>query len=365
MPTIPQPFVVGTAHPTKSQTVEVERVATNTKVQQMSKIKIGQIGTAHGHASGKLEVYRKSSDYEVVGIVEPDEKLRRAAEKQPTFQGLPWLTVEQLLNVPGLQAVAVETEPRHLLAHAETCVDAGIHVHLDKPAGESLMQFRRILDTATRKHLCLQMGYMFRYHPAVVLMKDLVRKGFLGEPFEAHTVMSKVVDPANRLKHGEYSGGMMFELGCHVIDLVVGVLGKPERVSAFPRKSGPVDDGLVDNMLAVFEYPRATASVRATGLEVEGGSRRHLSVVGTGGTFHIQPLDNPTAIISLAKPCGAYKAGTQTVTFPKYERYLGDAADMARNIRKEAVTEFTAEHDLAVQETVLRASGLPVLESSL
>ena len=258
----------------------------------MPKIKIGQIGTAHGHASGKLEVYRKSSDYEVVGLVVPDEKLRRAAEKQPTFQGLPWLTVEQLLNVPGLQAVVVETEPRHLLAHAETCVDAGKHVHLDKPAGESLMQFRRILDTATRQHLCLQMGYMFRYHTGVVLMKDLVRKGFLGEVFEVHTVMSKVVDPANRLKHGEYSGGMMFELGCHVIDIVVDLLGQPETVT-------------------------------------------------------------------LSKERGKYKKGHQDVPVEPLERYVGDAADFAKVIRGEKTHDWSPMHDLAVQETVLKASGCP------
>src|SRR5579871_3182818 len=117
----------------------------------MPKIKIAQIGTSHGHAVGKMEVFRKSPDFEVVGIVEPDDALRRTAERQAAFQGLPWMSVEQLLNIPGLQAVAVETEPRFLLSHAETCVDAGLHVHLDKPAGESLLQFRRILDTAARK----------------------------------------------------------------------------------------------------------------------------------------------------------------------------------------------------------------------
>ena len=71
----------------------------------MPKIKIGQIGVGHAHAAGKMDVYRKSPEYEVVGVVEPDEKLRRQAEQQATYQGLPWLTVEQLLNVPGLQAV--------------------------------------------------------------------------------------------------------------------------------------------------------------------------------------------------------------------------------------------------------------------
>ena len=68
----------------------------------------GQIGVGHGHAS-KLAVFRRSADYEVVGIVEPDAPLRQRAESQEAFRGLTWLTQEQLLGTPGLQAVLVET----------------------------------------------------------------------------------------------------------------------------------------------------------------------------------------------------------------------------------------------------------------
>jgi predicted dehydrogenase len=326
----------------------------------MPKIKIGQIGTAHGHASGKMDVYRKSDEYEVVGIAEPDEALRRAAERQASFRDLPWMTVEQLLNVPGLQAVAVETEPRHLLAHAEACVDAGKHVHLDKPAGESLLQFRRILDAAARRHLCVQMGYMYRYNPAVVLMKDLLRKGFLGEPFEVHCVMSKVVDPANRLKHGEYAGGMMFELGCHLIDIVVDVLGPPESVTPFKQHAGSQTDSLLDNMLAVFTYSKALATVKTSGLEVDGGSRRHFVICGTEGTLHIQPLDGPKLVrLTLSKDRGKYRKGHQDVAVEGFERYVGDAADFAKVIRGEKMLDWSMMHDLAVQETVLKASGCP------
>lgn len=326
----------------------------------MPKIKIGQIGTAHGHASGKMEVYRKSDDYEVVGIVEPNDTLRRAAERQAAYRDVPWMTVEQLLNVPGLQAVAIETEPRHLLAHAETCIDAGKHIHLDKPAGESLLQFRRILDTAARSHRCVQMGYMYRYNPAVVLMKDLLRKGFLGDPFEVHCVMSKVVDPVNRLRHGEYAGGMMFELGCHLIDIVVDVLGTPETVTSYHQHAGPQQDTLQDNMLAVLAYPRALATVKSSGLEVDGGARRHFVVCGTEGTAHIEPLDSPKVIrLALSKERSKYRKGYQDVPVEGYERYVGDAADFAKVIRGEKMLDWSPMHDLAVQETVLKASGCP------
>ena len=321
------------------------------------KIRIGQIGVAHAHAN-KLAVYRNSPDYEVVGICEPDEQLRKRATTQDPFKDLPWMTQEELLNVPGLQAVLVETEVRRLLDVADVCVSAGKHVHVDKPAGESLPQFARILDLAAKQKLLLQMGYMYRYNPGVVLLREFLKKGWLGDIFEVHTVMSKVVDPASRRELAEYPGGIMFELGCHIIDLVVGVLGKPDHVRAFPRRTSGHDDNLIDNMLAVFEYERATATVRSSAVEIDGGSRRHFVVCGTEGTFHIQPLDNPSARITLSREREGYKTGPQDVTFSKYVRYVDDAADMAKIIRGEKPSDFGPDHDLAVQECVLRASGL-------
>jgi predicted dehydrogenase len=320
-------------------------------------IKIGQIGVGHGHA-GKLSVYRQSADYEVVGIVEPDGDLRKRAETQVAFKGLKWLTREQLLNTRGLQAVLVETRVCDLLDNAEACIAAGKHVSIDKPAGESLPQFRRILDAAGKQKLLVQMGYMYRYNPAVLLMRDMLTKGWLGEVFEVHTVMSKLVDPAGRRELLPYPGGMMFELGCHVIDLVVGILGKPTQITSHAQHISKVDDKLLDNMLAVFDYPKATATVKSSAHEVEGFDRRHLVVCGTEGTFHIQPLDNPSARIALSAARGEYKKGYQDVRFPKFTRYVADAADMAKIIRGEKASDFSSDHDLTVQETLLKASGL-------
>jgi predicted dehydrogenase len=321
-------------------------------------IKIGQIGVGHAHAD-KLAVYRRSPDYEVVGIVEPDAELRGRAGSNRAFKDLPWMTQEQLLNVPGLQAVLVETCVRDLLDVAEACVASGKHVHLDKPAGESLNQFRRILDTAARRNLLVQMGYMFRYNPAVVLLREFLKQGWLGEPFEVGGVISKEIRPDKRRQLAQSRGGMMFELGCHLIDLIVALLGKPKDICAYPLHSSRLDDKLLDNMLAVLTYPRATATVKSSALEVEGFDRRHLVVCGTEGTFHIQPLDDPAARVALSTVRGKYRKGCQDVRFPRYERYVADAADMARIIRGEKKADFSYDHDLAVQETVLKACGLP------
>lgn len=329
------------------------------KVAKTAPIKVAQIGTGHAHAS-KLSVFRASPDYEVIGVAEPDAELRRRAQSQELYRGLPWMTQEELLKLPGLKAVLVETRVRDLLTAAEACVHAGKHVHIDKPAGESLPHLKRILDSAERQKLLVQMGYMFRYNPAVVLLREFLQQGWLGKVFEVHTVMSKVVDPASRRELAEYPGGIMFELGCHVLDLVIGILGNPDSVTPFIQHSSPLDDKLADNMLAVLSYPRATATVKASAQEVDGGERRHLVVCGTEGTFHIQPLDNPSAVVTLSQPRGEYKKGRQELKFPKYVRYVDDAADMARIIRGEKQADFSAEHDMNVQRSLLEAGKLPL-----
>lgn len=324
-----------------------------------ARIRIGQIGVGHAHAT-KLAVWRQSPDYEVVGIVEPDPALRARAESQAAFQGLPWMTREQLLDQPGLQAVLVETEVRRSLDAAEACVAAGKHVHIDKPAGTSLVTLRRVLDTAAEKGLFVQMGYMYRYNPGIVFLRRIVAEGWLGEVFEAHAAMSKAMSPASRRELAAYPGGTLFEFGGYLIDMIYKVLGPAERVVGFTQHAAAADDGLADNGLAVLAYPRALATIRSSGLEVQGERRRHVVVCGTEGTCQVQPLDNPGVTLTLARPRGDYAAGTHEIPMPRYVRHVDDAADMARVIRGEKPTDFPYEHDFAVHRALFQACGLPL-----
>jgi predicted dehydrogenase len=324
------------------------------------RIKIGQIGTAHAHARGKMQTLRKlDREYEVVGIVEPDPSRRQAMKDRPAYKGLKWMTEEQLLNTKGLQAVAVETAKRDLVPTAMRCVNAGMRIHLDKPPGESLSAFRKLLAEATRRGLTVQMGYMFRNNPAFQLCFKAVREGWLGDVFEVHGVISKTISTSKRKELAKYTGGTMFNLGCHLIDSLVTVLGKPENVTAYVRRTRPTQDNLADNQLAVFEYPKATATIRSAVIEVEGGRRRQFVVCGDRGTVDIRPLEPSRLQLALDGPQSQYKKGYQEVKLPPMPgRYDDQLIEFARIIRGELESDYTPSHDLAVHEAVLRASGL-------
>lgn len=319
-------------------------------------IRIGQIGTRHAHAGGQLAALRKCPDFEVLGVVEPDEAQRKKAAASEDYAGVPWLTEEQLLNTPGLQAVAVETDVKELLPTAEKVVNAGLHLHLDKPAGESLEHFKRILDTATEKHRLVKMGYMFRYNPAFEFALKAMREGWLGEVFMIHGEMSKQLSEAERARMLPYPGGSMFELGCHLMDSLVRFLGKPEKVT--PHIIRSKEDRWPDNMLAVLDYPKATVTLRSAMIESQGGPRRQFIVSGDRGTIEIRPLEPPVVKLLLDRPQSTFRKGSQDVAMPNAPRYLADWFDFAKAIRGEKPWEFTPAHDLAVQESVLKASGM-------
>lgn len=337
------------------------------------RIRIGQLGIGHNHGAAKMAALRQLSDqFEVVGVAEPDPEWRRRREGDPAYRGLPWLTEEQLLDVPGLQAVAVETDVPDLVPAAQRCVDAGMHLHLDKPGGESMAPFRALLDTADRKGLAIQMGYMYRHNPAIGLCMQAVREGWLGRVFEVHCVMSRMDGMAYRRWLSQFHGGAMYIFGGHLIDLVVAMLGRPDRVTPYLRRTWADQDALFDNGLAVLEYAHATATVRTAVVEVEGFRRRQMVVCGDRGTCDIRPLEyngsNPLQTVvrlTLADPCGPYAAGCHEFEMPTPKgRYDAQLVELAQVIRGEIPNPYSSEHELIVQQALLDASGVRQPESA-
>ncbi|WP_223869673.1 Gfo/Idh/MocA family protein [Paenibacillus sabuli] len=331
-----------------------------------TRIKIAQIGIGHNHASERMNTLRKLDDvFEVVGVVEDDPRWRAERGHLEAYAGLRWLTEEELLRIPGLQAVAVETDGHELVPTALRCVRAGLHVHLDKPGGESLPLFRELLDEAAARGLTVQLGYMYRSNPAVEFCFKAVREGWLGEIFEVHAVMSRYDGDEYRKWLSGFRGGAFYIFGCHMIDLVVRMLGRPDRILPLSRRTRPETDNLIDSGFAVFEYPKAIATIRTSVIEVEGYSRRHLVVCGDRGTIEIRPLEPPQLRLALDEPRHGYEAGYQDVELPQTGgRYDAQMYEFAAIVRGELDNPYPLEHEWLVQESLLRACGYPVDEPS-
>jgi predicted dehydrogenase len=220
---------------------------------------------------------------------------------------------------------------------------------------------RQLHAEADARGLTIQMGYMLRYNPAFQLLFQLVRDGWLGPITELTAEMGKYGGDAMRRQLSQFAGGGMFELACHLVDATVTVLGKPDRVASFSKQTFPEKDSFADNQLAVLEYPQAIATIRCNHIDPFGFPRRHFHVVGQQGNLQIGPLEPPQARLALDRPRAGYRKGFQDLEFAKTSgRYDDEFRDLARVIRGEQRLAWDSAHDLAVHETLLRASGMQV-----
>ena len=304
-----------------------------------------------------MSALRSLSDlFEVVGLVEPDPERRKSAEKSAIYAGLSILTEEELLSMPNLAAVAVETDIAQSAATALRCLRAGKHVHLDKPGALDHDSFKKMRTEAQERGLTVQMGYMLRYNPAFEFLFRAVREGWLGEITEIDAAMGKLADDRTRSTLRSLPGGGMFELACHVIDAVVTLLGRPDSVHATSTPTWT--DGMKDNQTALLQYAKATAVIRCNHADPFGGPRRRFMVAGTEGVIDIQPLESGKFSLSLTSAREKWKKGTQTVTLPvpqgRYDREFMDLAEIIQGRKK---LFWDASHDISVHETVMLASG--------
>jgi predicted dehydrogenase len=330
-----------------------------------SKIKYAQVGTGHSHASGKMDAVRKLADlYEVVGFAEDDAGAAERAVRSKTYAGLAQMSEKELLARDDVDVVGIETRMEHSAGAAERAIAAGKHIHLDKPGSLVHADFRRFRTAAEERGLTVQMGYMLRYNPAFELLFRAVKSGWLGEILEIDCMMGKLAPAGMRRELAELPGGGMFELACHIVDAVVTVLGKPERVHAFTKRtrgdqSTDPGDAAADNQLAVLEYPKSTATIRCNHADPFGGPRRRFNVAGTKGTMEIMPLESGRLRLMLSEKHEEFAKGDQTLALQVPSgRYDAEFADLAKVVRREKKLAWNAAHDIAVHETVLRAAGI-------
>ncbi|MBG99824.1 MAG: hypothetical protein CMN58_05710 [Solibacterales bacterium] len=321
-----------------------------------TKIRAAVWGIGHGHARGKVETLRRMDDFELVGICEPDPKQSWAHE---TYQGVRSLSEREMLDDDSIRLIAVESDVRNNLnfRYAQKAIEAGKFVHLDKPPGDSLTALQKLLTTATEKNLVVQMGYQWRYHEAMQKAIEAAREGWLGSIYMVRATIDKPLGQDARNYDAAYPGGMMFDLGSHMIDRIVALLGKPKNITSWIRHDSNVPDNLADNTLAVFEYDHALAEVYIAAQRPNGNRYRTFQISGTKGTATVRPFfPNLRVHFDLAHAAGPYKKGSQTIEIEnkRLAPYEPDFSMMASIIRG-GKPDYSVDHDLITQEVLLRA----------
>ena len=327
------------------------------------KVRLAQYGISHDHASGKARVLKESNQVDFAGVFEPSSEVREALGANPVYDEVHWFESKaEILEDESIVGIAAQGRVSQNLTFAREVLELGKHVWLDKPAGDDLNEFRAGLDIACSKGLLLQLGYMFRYNAGFQFILDWANTGKLGDIFSVRARISSGGTTAANWKRwdsrGEHDGGIMFILACHLTDIIVALLGRPERVTPFSRHEGEQFPWFRDNTAAVLEYAKAMAILESTCLEVSSGQSRRLEVYGTRGSAILEPLEPPALRLCLDENRDGYMKGWQTVPVENRPRYVESLRAFVADILGEKTPDRSLDHEFVVQETVLRVAGI-------
>lgn len=306
-----------------------------------------------------MEAFRRHPElYEIVGYAEPDEEWIRRRGALRCYEGIPRLSVEELLK--RSDAILVETEVETILPAAKLCIDAGKPIHLDKPAGEDYAQFAEIIEKARAKNLPVHLGYLYRTNPAVKKVFSLAESGELGEILYVEAAFSAVrsKEYLSYLEH--FRGGNMFIFGSHLIDIVLRLMGEPQRVESYLFRTGADGCKGIDNGTALLHYKNGVSIIRTSAVEVGGWDRRELTVVGTKGTVSICPFEKPV-VHWLAKKTGGegfYDKFAERVELDlpaKFDRYAAFPQEFYDCLTGKPNLPYDYDYELTLQRLLLQA----------
>ena len=344
-------------------------------------MRMAQYGISHDHAHDKARVLQQSAEVEFVGVYEPDQEKIERLGGQDEYAGVHWFaSKDEMLEDESIIGITVEGEIFENLGFAREVVEHGKHVWLDKPAGDNLAAFAEVVNIARQRKLNVQVCYMWRYHPGFRFIMDWATSGRLGAIFSIRGRLSSAPGSADRWKlwesPGVRAGGIMFIMGGHLIDIIASILGRPRQVSRFQRHDAesvssfganqwtPDPPWYYNNTAAIFEYPQAMASLESANMEINSWEARRFEVYGTRGSVIMEPFESrrgsppPSLRLCLDEDRDGFAKGWQTVPLAPDTRYFPGLAALLATIRGEQPPDRTVEHELVVQETLLRAIGL-------
>lgn len=332
----------------------------------MRKIKVAQIGTScNSHGTVVFENIKKQTDiFEIVGYAFPENEREKFPEAMGRFEGYREMTVEEILADPEIEAVLVETEEIHLTKYAQMVADAGKHIHMEKPGGTCLADFEKLIETVKKNKTVFHTGYMYRYNNYVMELMEQIKKGELGEIISVEAQMNCKHPVETRQWLENFPGGMMFFLGCHLVDLIYSIQGEPERIIPLNKCTG--FDGVTaeDYGMAVFEYKNGVSFAKTSANELGGFERRQLVVTGTKATVELKPFEKiipSTCLQWTGRKVRATEGWHDNVEFERSEpqdRYERMMASFAAMVRGEKENPYTYDYELNLYKTVLKACGV-------
>lgn len=191
-------------------------------------------------AAAHMEGLRRIPEFAALAVCGPNRQRARAFADRyaiPTVTDQP----EELLRLPGVDAVIVDTPDRFHAPLTLAAAAQGKHIFCEKPLATSLEEGRAMVEAARRAGVRTLMGFSNRWNPLFLQVRAMLAEGHFGSVYHVHSqnfnagllgarpAFTWRTDPALT------GSGILGDLGAHAIDLIQFLLGPIAEVCASLR----------------------------------------------------------------------------------------------------------------------------------
>lgn len=226
-------------------------------------IGFGFMGKTHTYGYKTIPLYYGGLPYKIklAGVCDTVPGVAEKAKESLDFE-FATDNPEDIFNCKDIDIVDICTPNVYHKEGVLKALKAGKHVYCDKPLASSFEETKEITERLKGCDVITQMALQYRFFPATMRAKELIDEGRIGRimSFRACYLHSGSVDPKKPIgwkqdkKFG--GGGVLFDLGSHVLDLICHLLGEYSSVFAKtgviypqrPDKSGKMVDIEADDV---------------------------------------------------------------------------------------------------------------------
>lgn len=246
-------------------------------------LRVGVIGTGWA-GQQHLAGFSALPDVEVVAIAGKETDLLRTLGKQYGARML-FDNWEDLVELPDLDAVSIAV-PTFLHAPiAITALKRGLHVLTEKPLARNSIEGQQMVDAARAAGRVLDVVFNHRLRGDVQALADIIRRGELGRPYYAKASWMRrrgIPLLGSWFTNSEMSGGgPLADIGVHVLDSALFLLGEPRVTSATAVTYAELGRRNIGGS------KRATAISTGSAFEVEDFAAAFMRL-STGGTLVLE-----------------------------------------------------------------------------
>lgn len=194
----------------------------------MEKTKIGVIGLGGVAQLVHLPNLIKLPNVEVTAVAEINRnRLNTISDKFNIKQR--YTNHKELLDKSDVDAVIIATPTNTHKDISIDCLKAGKDVLVEKPLARTYQEAKDLVDVAKKSKKILMVGMNLRYRPDTMLLRSLINANEIGEPFYIKCGWIRKQSSSEKwfTKREESGGGVIIDLGIHLLDLALWLLDYP------------------------------------------------------------------------------------------------------------------------------------------